>query len=303
MKKPRWMSAFCVAVVLSGSFVPDVRCAETSQEHKEAIAEAWELLDEGKLKKAAKVFEKLDEATGGDEKALLGLATAHYRLERYKKSLALARSLLESTQDRSVEIGALHLLGNSLYMTERKDKASLEEAETAFRREIELLGRPSSALRPMYSLATVLQALRREHEAIEALRKVLEVASEPDHPAVDSARILICQLRRSLGYDEYQPPGLPAEGTGSTVLHVGGDVNLPVKLWAEQPAPKNQGYVLVQIIIDKEGCVTGAKVIRSSNVEAEEEAVQIFRGWVFRPATLNGEPVDVYYKLSISSRK
>ena len=58
--------------------------------------------------------------------------------------------------------------------------------------------------------------------------------------------------------------------------------------------------MIVQAIIDKEGNVTNVKLLKSLPMGLGEEASKAVRNWKFKPATLNGKPVDVYYNLTVT---
>ncbi len=101
------------------------------------------------------------------------------------------------------------------------------------------------------------------------------------------------------------PPVAEPEGP----IHVGGDVQRPEKLSAPQPQyteiarkARIQGVVIVQAIIDKQGAVTNVKVLKGLPMGLAEEAVKAIKKWTFKPATLNGKPVDVYYNLTVNFR-
>ncbi len=92
-------------------------------------------------------------------------------------------------------------------------------------------------------------------------------------------------------------------------IHVGGDVKAPEKINAPEPQyteiarkARVQGVVIVQAIIDKEGNVTNVKVLKGLPMGLSEEATRAIQQWKFKPATLNGKPVDVYYNLTVNFR-
>ena len=99
------------------------------------------------------------------------------------------------------------------------------------------------------------------------------------------------------------PP--PSEPQGP--IHVGGDVKAPEKVFSPQPAyteiarkARIQGVVIVQAIIDKQGNVTNVKVLKGLPMGLDQAAVESIKTWKFKPATLNGKPVDVYYNLTVN---
>lgn len=101
---------------------------------------------------------------------------------------------------------------------------------------------------------------------------------------------------------EGPPPDEP-EGP----IQVGGDVKAPVKVHAPQPKytelarkARIQGIVIVQAVINKQGEVTDAKVLKGLPMGLDQEALNAIRSWKFEPATLNGKPVDVYYNLTVN---
>ena len=60
--------------------------------------------------------------------------------------------------------------------------------------------------------------------------------------------------------------------------------------------------MIVQAIIDKQGAVTNVKVLKGLPMGLSEQAVEAIKKWKFKPATLNGKPVDVYYNLTVNFR-
>ena len=100
-------------------------------------------------------------------------------------------------------------------------------------------------------------------------------------------------------------PPAPPEPAGPYT--VGGDVIRPVKIHAPLPSypdiarkARIQGTVIVQAIIDKRGDVTDIKVLKQLPMGLTEAAVGAMTQWKFKPATLNGKPVDVYYHLTVT---
>ena len=95
----------------------------------------------------------------------------------------------------------------------------------------------------------------------------------------------------------------------SDIAHVGGDVQAPVKLSGEEPdytdiarKARLQGVVIMQVIIDTEGRVQNTKVLKGLPMGLSEEAVKAVRQWTYQPATKNGQPIRVYYNVTVNFR-
>ena len=93
---------------------------------------------------------------------------------------------------------------------------------------------------------------------------------------------------------------------GSGPMKVGGSVLPPRKIYS--PAPpyteearqgRVQGVVILEAIIDAEGAVRDVKVLKGLPMGLTESAVATAMEWKFEPATLEGEPVAVYFSLTI----
>lgn len=102
------------------------------------------------------------------------------------------------------------------------------------------------------------------------------------------------------------PPGPVGPNLGD-VVHVGGNVQAPVKLHAPRPGyteearqARIQGVVMLQVIVDTEGNVTRPLVLKPLPMGLADLAVETVLQWKFKPATRDGEPVPVYYNLTVN---
>jgi periplasmic protein TonB len=101
------------------------------------------------------------------------------------------------------------------------------------------------------------------------------------------------------------PPPVEPDGP----IRVGGDVTRPEKISGPNPQyteiarkARIQGVVIVEAIIDKGGNVTNVRVLKPLPMGLDQAAVDAVQNWKFKPATLNGKPVDVYYNLTVNFR-
>ena len=60
------------------------------------------------------------------------------------------------------------------------------------------------------------------------------------------------------------------------------------------------GIVIVECIIDKSGNVTNVQVLKPLPFGLDQAAVDAVKRWKFKPGTLNGQPVDVIFNLTVN---
>lgn len=63
---------------------------------------------------------------------------------------------------------------------------------------------------------------------------------------------------------------------------------------------KVEGTVVVESIIDRDGGIDNARVLQGQSLGLGLSAIEAICGWRFKPATLKGEPVKVYYVLTVN---
>lgn len=100
---------------------------------------------------------------------------------------------------------------------------------------------------------------------------------------------------------------LPPEPTRP--IAVAGAVTKPVRVKYGEPrypAParrmRAQGTVVLRLTINTNGDVTDVEVLAGQRAGLTEAAMAAVRQWKYRPATLNGRPVAVYYKVTVTFR-
>jgi TonB family protein len=101
------------------------------------------------------------------------------------------------------------------------------------------------------------------------------------------------------------PEGPPGPSLGP--IQIAGNVKAPERVFAPDPVyPEEarmahvQGVVILQTIIDTLGKVTNVRVLKGLPSGLTEAAVAAVREWKFNPATLDGQPVAVYYMVTIT---
>ena len=98
------------------------------------------------------------------------------------------------------------------------------------------------------------------------------------------------------------------EGQDEDKIHyVTEDITPPVKLSAVPPQyteeakkARVQGVAILQVVINEQGNVTKAQVLKGLPMGLSEAALEAVKQWTFEPARENGVPVSVYYNLTIN---
>jgi protein TonB len=109
-----------------------------------------------------------------------------------------------------------------------------------------------------------------------------------------------------LGIGIPEAPAASLGAFGLRPMRVNGDVLPPRQIYAPWPpyteeARKGriQGVVILEAIIDAMGNVTDVKVLKGLPEGLTDSAVASIQEWKFKPATLDGAPVPVFFNLSI----
>ena len=100
---------------------------------------------------------------------------------------------------------------------------------------------------------------------------------------------------------------MPGAGvTGQAPLRVGGDIKEPRKIKDVKPVYPAiartagvQGVVILEIVLDEDGFVADAKILRSIPL-LDEAALNAVRQWRFVPTLLNGQPVRVIMTVTVN---
>lgn len=103
-------------------------------------------------------------------------------------------------------------------------------------------------------------------------------------------------------------PGQGA-GTGGGVYSVGGNVSQPIPIYKPDPPyseearkAKYQGTCMVLVVINAQGNVTSAQVVKPLGMGLDQNAVKAVKTWKFKPAMRNGVPVPVRALIQVTFR-
>ena len=111
---------------------------------------------------------------------------------------------------------------------------------------------------------------------------------------------LLLFLLASASLAQTTPPAGPP-------YRVEGDVTRPEKISGKPPEYTVEareagvtGVVIMDALIDEQGHVRDVKVLQGLPMGLDEAAVKAVESWKFKPATLAGRPVPVYYTLTVN---
>ncbi len=271
-----------------------------SKEYEKHLHRGRELLDKKNYERAIVELKKAESlAPGQTIAALTTLHRAYEQTGQPDEAIKACESFIESAKAPGLKAKAYNLLGIWLLRQASKEAGKLTESEQAFRKALELSS--GKAYNARISLAEVLNRDGNEEEALSVLKEY------PPYDPADSRGSLPLGPVSDHTYDQLTELLLSRDPEPPILLW--GSVEPPTKKHARQPrytktARKKgtQGVVIVRAIIDKEGRVTTAEVIKGLPNGLAEEAIQAIKGWSFRPATFRGRPVAVYYNLSVNFR-
>jgi TonB family protein len=135
--------------------------------------------------------------------------------------------------------------------------------------------------------------------ALTAFSQTTEQSTAVEQPTAERAysereRIALCKTKQNAPLAPSEPQPLVVEGK----------VTRPKILRNVKPVyavPPVDGTVILQAVIDEDGCVRDPKILRGVKKYQDSAALNAVRQWVFLPATLEGKPVYVNYVLTINT--
>lgn len=327
--------ALAISLLVTGfaaGLAPSVAAAAGGDETKieRLVDKARKELAEGRYKRAVDHFDEADAlAEGTSPEALAGLADALLELGQFQAAIDTGDRLLDIATDDRQRAKAHHVIGLAFFGSARETmsdsiltstkthgkredvaEALRSEAETlrqaaqqeflssadAFRRVLELTGGGQAT--PWVNYAEALYRGNR-HDAAREILDRLEERLEEGQPLPKQAAALRSCLNVLATED-----GAPIRNLGDPTEK---DLTPPKRIDAPQPhytslARQNgvQGAIVIQAIIDTQGRVVCPDILRGLPYGLNDAALDAILDWRFEPATLDGEPVHVYYNLTVS---
>ena len=115
-------------------------------------------------------------------------------------------------------------------------------------------------------------------------------------PLSNRERVELCKKKRNV-------PLEPSETQPLRVEDNAGKITRPTLIHQAKPRfTGSAGTVVVEAVIDEDGCVRQTRVVQSATKSMDEAAVRSIEQWVFLPATMDGHPVRVFYNLTVNTR-
>ncbi len=106
--------------------------------------------------------------------------------------------------------------------------------------------------------------------------------------------------------DEKTSNPISQETKTSDPMRITADVVQPVLIHKVNPEypeiarkARIQGVVILEAVITKDGTVENVKVLRGVHPILDQSAANAAQQWRYKPATLNGKPVKVYFTITV----
>ena len=121
---------------------------------------------------------------------------------------------------------------------------------------------------------------------------------------IEDGRIIV---RKAAEHELEEVVKEPSADDDSVSRYVdGGPLTKPIKLDGPAPAYPEAakkdgvtGVVVLDAVIGTDGRIARLEIVRSNDERLTEAATEAVADWTFEPATLHGEPVAVYYTLTV----
>ncbi len=208
------------------------------------------------------------------------------------------------------DLGELARQASQLPLAGGSVSGALAHGDSNF--EIDMKIRPANSLDPNREVLSISAEIRRGGKLLSGPtihtplgeRAIITTTNGPEAPFL----FLVVEVDH-MSSKELVSRGLRHSWSKNIRLVDGEEVTAPVAI--EKTAPsyteegrkaRHQGRVVLRTVIDERGLVEDVEVIEGQPYGLSEAAVAAVRAWRFHPALLDGEPVPVFYLLTINFR-
>jgi len=142
-------------------------------------------------------------------------------------------------------------------------------------------------------------------EQFDVASEVAQPGDEPGVPAETSTQVAEQPTPES-SYQPSEPQQEPARGIFPVVPAGGRPPRVVRKTQPRYPLRArragSEGRVVLRAIIRRDGSVDDVQILKDLPYGLGDAAKEAVEDWQFRPATLKGEPIDVYYTVTVNFR-
>jgi TonB family protein len=297
------MLALSLALSLAMALAVGPAHADSKADAAQELARATQLDSQGDHKGACKAYRRASDAAQGQSAAAwIGLASCYDAFKEVDQTITALRQALTVASNPEERAKANQMLGYALLRESGERGAA--EALSLFKDQVA----GSGGAQGQRGVLTALLVLHRDQEAAEILADLRKQGkSEADlqqgvllgigYPGPLDAKEQIGDFKERLHRLDPETPLRVDDGiTRPEIVH-------QVKPETTEEARQHQGFsgtVILETVIDKDGRVGDVRLLKGQPYGLSEKAIDAVKQWTFKPATLDGKPVKVYYVLTVN---
>jgi TonB family protein len=296
-------TCFALVALLALTLVAGPGRADSKTDAAAELARARDLDSHGDHKNACRAYQHASElAEGKSAASLIGLSNCYSQVKDAERAIATARRALAAAETPAERSEATQVLGDALLREPGERNAT--EALAMFKDQMAGSGGAQAQRRVL----TALLVLHRDQEAAEILADLRKQGKSEDglqrgvlfgigYPGPPDAKEQQSDFNERLhNLDPETPLRVIGRLSRPQILHL-------VKPETTEEARQHHGFsgtVIVEAVIDKDGRVGDIRVLRGQPFGLSEKAMDAVKQWTFKPATLGGKPVKVFYVLTVN---
>lgn len=259
--RPVSLLAFLLAMA---ALPPGQARADIQADVQAELERAQKLYSAGNYQEACRAYQRADElAQGKSSPSLVGLSGCYAQVKDEEQSLAAARQALAVAATPDERTRATTTLGRALLALHRDQEA-----------------------------AEILQSLRKQGMTDDEIRQQVLSGVLSEDSEEDRQRLLRLDPNRPLRIQGELESKISRPQILRSVK--------PGTPWEARQHPGFNGTVILEAIIDTQGNVSDLRVLKEQPYGLTESAKESVKRWKFKPATLDGKPVTVYYVLTVN---